>query len=144
MENAPQAIRLQKVLADRGIASRRKAEELILAGKVRVNGQVVNILGTKVDPQADRIEVEHSAVLELKASRVVLALNKPVGYATTRDEGEGRIVMELIADHPRAAALNPVGRLDRDSRGLLLFTNDGVLHYALMDPERHLDKQYLL
>jgi 23S rRNA pseudouridine2605 synthase len=137
-----QTVRLQKAIADLGLASRRKAEELITLGKVRVNGQVVSLLGTKVDPACDKIEVDASGVEGLKQNRVVIMLNKPVGFATTRDEGEGRIVTQLIADHPRAKALNPVGRLDRDSRGLLLFTDDGVLQYALMDPERHLEKEY--
>ncbi len=142
MEGAPQSIRLQKAIADRGLASRRKAEELIVAGKVKVNGQVVTELGTKVDPAKDVLVVDGLALATLKASQVVLLLNKPTGYATTRDKAEGSIVMQLISRHPQAAELNPVGRLDRDSRGLLLFTNDGLLHYALMDPARHLEKEY--
>lgn len=129
-------------MADMGLASRRASEELIRQGKVRVNGQVVTELGTRVRPGTDRISLEEGALEGLRGRRTVLLLHKPPGYATTRDEGEGRIVTQLIASHPLAAALNPVGRLDRDSRGLLLFTNDGVLHYALMDPERHLEKEY--
>ncbi len=135
-------VRLQKVLAERGLASRRGAEALIAQGLVKVNGRVVTEMGLKVDPDKDLIEVDQAG-LEAKAQDLaVLMLNKPEGIVTTRAEGEGRSVMDLVSAHPLAAQMNPVGRLDKDSCGLLLLTNDGRLQYAIVAPESHLDKEY--
>jgi pseudouridine synthase len=135
-------VRLQKAMADLGLASRRGAEELIRAGKVRVNGATVTEMGVKVDPEKDRIEVDQAALKQAAASKVVLMLNKPTGFVTTKAEGEGMNVIDLCRKHPASAELNPVGRLDKDSSGLLLLTNDGILQYAIVNPETHLEKEY--
>jgi 23S rRNA pseudouridine2605 synthase len=133
-------MRLQRHLAQGGVASRRKAEELIVAGKVRVNGKVVTELGTQIDPEKDRVEVEGQAVAA--EEKVYLVLNKPKGYVTTVDDPEGRkTVMELLpADLP--ARVVPVGRLDYYTEGVLLFTNDGDLQAGLLHPRRHVEKTY--
>ena len=135
-------VRLQKVLADQGYASRRGAEKLIADGFVRVNGEVVKTMGIKVDPKIDRVEVDPRAVQKIEKAKVVLMLNKPIGFVTTRSEGEGMTVIDLVRKHPHVSELNPVGRLDKDSCGLLLLTNDGVLQYAIVNPETHLEKEY--
>jgi len=130
-------IRLQKVLADRGVASRRKAEDLIGAGKVRVNGEVVRTLGTKVDPAA-RIDVD-GAVTKSVAVRHV-ALYKPVGVVSTaRDERGRATVVDLVAGPGR---LYPVGRLDADSEGLLLLTNDGAWANHVLHPRYGHEREY--
>ena len=116
------ALRLQAFLARAGVASRRKAEDLIREGRVRVNGKVA-VLGQKVGPE-DLVEVDGKRV-ELPQKRLVLALHKPKGYTTTRhDPHARRTVFDLL---PKIPGLHPVGRLDRDSEGLLLLTNDGAL-----------------
>jgi 23S rRNA pseudouridine2605 synthase len=137
-------IRLQKVLASRGLASRRGAEDLIAQGLVKVNGVVVTAMGVMVDPGLDLVEVDAGALKKREAQKTVVMLHKPQGYVTSKDRREGRIVMSLVADHPLVQDLNPVGRLDKDSTGLLLLTNDGILHYSLMDPEKHSPKEYLV
>ncbi len=134
--------RLQKVLAARGLASRRGAEQLILDGWVQVNGVVVREMGTKVDPDQDRIEVDAERLAQKKETTRWVVLHKPTGVVTTRGEGEGPNVMSLLQGEPANADLWPVGRLDKDSSGLLLLCNDGVLGYALMDPATHLEKEY--
>jgi pseudouridine synthase len=134
--------RLQKVLAGRGLASRRGAEKLIADGLVKVNGVKVTDMGVKVDPDADKIEVDEGGLSQVTASRKVLMLHKPVGVVTTRGDGEGESVMNLVRGYALAAEMNPVGRLDKDSSGLLLLTNDGVLGYAIVNPETHLEKEY--
>jgi 23S rRNA pseudouridine2605 synthase len=136
-------VRLQKVLAERGLASRRGAEKLILDGLVKVNGTVVREMGVKVDPDLDRIEVDRKGVAKAEQAKVVVMLNKPVGFTTTKSEGEGMTVIDLVRRHPQFKELNPVGRLDKDSAGLLLLTNDGLLQYAIVNPETHLEKEYL-
>jgi pseudouridine synthase len=136
--------RLQKILADRGFASRRGAEKLIVDGLVKVNGVVVREMGSKADPATDAIDVDTRTLQKLEKSLVVLMLNKPVGFTTTKSEGEGMTVIDLVRRHPKSAELNPVGRLDKDSAGLLLLTNDGLLQYAIVDPQSHLEKEYLV
>jgi pseudouridine synthase len=133
--------RLQKVLASRGFASRRGAEQLITDGLVKVNGIVVTTLGTKVE-ETDRIEVDEGGLKKRSAALAWLALHKPVNVVTTRSSSEGKSVMDLIAGHAQAKSMNPVGRLDKDSSGLLLLTNDGVLGYAIVNPQTHLEKEY--
>lgn len=129
-------MRLQAYLARAGIGSRRKAEDLIRQGRVRVNGAVAR-LGQEVGPQ-DRVEVDGKPI-ELPR-RVVLALHKPKGYTTTRSDPHAeRTVYELL---PRIPGLHPVGRLDRDSEGLLLFTNDGELTFRLTHPRHGVRKVY--
>ncbi|WP_411676651.1 pseudouridine synthase [Caproicibacter sp.] len=132
-------IRLQKLLSEAGVASRRKAEELILAGKVRVNGVVAEI-GGRADPGRDRITVDGKP-LETKVERVYLMLHKPRGYITTMsDEMDRKCVAELVRDVPERVF--PVGRLDRESEGLLLMTNDGEFANSMMHPSHHVPKVY--
>lgn len=132
--------RLQKVLAHAGIASRRRCEELILAGAVRVNGRTVTALGTRVDPDRDVIEVHGRRI---RAERpVYILLYKPAGYVSTVDDPQGRPkVTDLVRKIPQR--LYPVGRLDYDTEGLLLLTNDGELAYRLTHPRFHVPKTYL-
>jgi pseudouridine synthase len=131
--------RLQKVLAEAGVASRRKAEEMILAGEVKVDGHVVAELGTKVDPASAVIEVNNRRVrLERKT---YILLNKPRGYISDRDEtGEHKSALDLA---PQAERLFAAGRLDLDSEGLLLLTNDGDLTLRLTHPRYEHEKEYL-
>jgi 23S rRNA pseudouridine2605 synthase len=133
-------VRLQRFLAQAGVASRRKAETLITDGRVRVNGRVVTELGTKVDPVRDEVVVGGRS---LKAEEpVYLLLNKPKGYVTTVSDPEGRpTVMELVRKAD-GARVYPVGRLDFNTEGLLVLTNDGDLAHALMHPKREVRKTY--
>ncbi len=131
-------IRLQKVLADRGVASRRHAGELIAAGRVRVEGEVVRELGTKVPPDA-RIEVDGRGVAAAQRIRYV-ALHKPAGIVSSARAERGRSsVTDLIGAHER---LYPVGRLDVDSEGLVLLTNDGEWAERVMHPRYGHDREY--
>lgn len=131
-------MRLNQFLARAGIASRRGADELIAEGKVLVNGQVA-VVGLEVDPEKDKIEIGRRGV-RLEEGTVYLMLNKPRGYTTTvQDRFAGRTVMTLLPKTPR---IFPIGRLDRDSEGLLLFTNDGDFANALMHPRYHVAKTY--
>ena len=131
--------RLQKILAERGIASRRKAEELIAGGKVKVNGRPAS-LGDKADPRHDRITVSGKAIAAAEEKRYIL-LHKPRGYITTmRDERGRKCVEELVRDAGVRAF--PVGRLDRESEGMLLLTNDGDFANAIMHPSAHVEKHY--
>ena len=136
------AERLQKIIAAAGISSRRQAEELITAGRVSVNGQLVTELGTKADPQHDHIRV-NGKLLRGSERHVYLALNKPKGYVTTAHDPEGRsTVMDLVPGI--RARVYPVGRLDYASEGLLLLTNDGELAHRLMKAASHVPKTYLV
>lgn len=135
-------VRLQKFLARCGVASRRACEELIATGRVSVNGAVVTELGTKVDPAADRVAVDGTEV-SLPNEAVVLALNKPVGFLTTMDDPQGRETVASLVPTGRYPGLFPVGRLDGDTSGLLLFTNNGELGNNLIHPRKHVEKTYL-
>ncbi len=131
--------RLQKFLSECSVASRRKAEELIRQGRVRVNGRVAQI-GDKVDPKKDDVTVNGKKVTVVKQKYYIM-LNKPRGYVTTMSDELGRkCVRELVEDV--GAAVYPVGRLDRDSEGLLLLTNDGEFANAVMHPRKHVPKTY--
>lgn len=131
--------RLQKILSSRGVASRRKAEEMILGGKVTVNGVTAN-LGEAADPEADVILVEGKP-LPAANDNVYILLNKPRGYVTTLSDEKGRPnAAQLVADC--GTRVYPVGRLDMDSEGLLLFTNDGAFANALMHPKHEVKKTY--
>lgn len=131
-------MRLQKFLSQGGVCSRRQGETFIVNGRVRVNGQVVTALGTKVDPARDRIELDGRSVA-LTEQRTYIALNKPKGYVTSCRHAGEQVVMELI-DLPQR--LFPVGRLDKDSIGLLLLTDDGQLHHRLSHPGFDHEKEY--
>lgn len=132
-------VRLQKYLSDCGVASRRKSEELIEQGKVRVNGKVASI-GEKIDPKHDTITVSGKKIVRQKTHTYIM-LHKPRGFITTMsDEMDRKCVAQLIQDVP--ARVYPVGRLDRDSEGLLLFTNDGAFANAMTHPSKHVPKTY--
>lgn len=136
----PEGERLQKVLARVGVGSRRRCEELIEAGSVRVNGQVA-ALGRRVDPQTDLIEVDGVAI-GVHPDAVYYLLNKPVGVITTSEDPHGRpTVLDALPAEPR---VHPVGRLDADTEGLLLLTNDGELTHRLTHPSFGVDKEYLV
>lgn len=135
----PQGERLQKVLATRGWGSRRVCEELIAEGRVTVDGEVA-VLGRRVDPEVDRIEVD-GVPIGAKPGLVYYLLNKPRGVVTTASDPQGRpTVVELVPDEPR---VYPVGRLDVDTEGLLLLTNDGDLAQRLTHPSHGVEKEYL-
>lgn len=133
--------RLQKILAAAGIASRRACEAVILEGRVQVNGVTVTELGTRANPYRDEITVDFVPIH--REEQVHIIMNKPKGYVTTVKDDEGRpTVMALI--HGVNARVYPVGRLDFNSEGLLLLTNDGLLAKRLTDPENHVPKVYLV
>lgn len=132
-------IRLQKFLSEAGIASRRKAEEMIKNGSVKVNGVVAQI-GDSVDPKRDTVVVKGKKVKKANVHRYIL-LNKPRGYVTTTDDELGRkCVLELVTDVKER--IYPVGRLDRISEGALIMTNDGAFANAMMHPSKHVPKTY--
>ena len=134
--------RLQKIISAAGVASRRKAEELISAGHVQVNGTVVTELGTKADPEVDHVRV-NGKLLQGAQRHVYVLLNKPKGYVTTMKDPEGRpTVMDLM--HGVKGRVYPVGRLDYASEGLLLLTNDGDLAHRLMKAASHVPKTYVV
>jgi 23S rRNA pseudouridine2605 synthase len=136
------AERLQKIIAAAGVASRRKAEELIASGRVLVNGQVVTELGTKADPEQDHIRVD-GKLLRGRERCSYIVLNKPKGYVTTVSDPEHRpTVMDLIRGVK--GRVYPVGRLDWASEGLLLLTNDGELANALMKASSNVPKTYVV
>ncbi len=140
-EQNPNQQRLQKIIAAAGIASRRKAEELITGGRVQVNGQIVTELGTKADPATDHIRVDGKLLQGPERPRYFV-VNKPKGYVTTASDPEGRpTVMALIKGGERVF---PVGRLDYSSEGLLLMTNDGDLANALTRAAARIEKTYLV
>ncbi|SHJ75671.1 23S rRNA pseudouridine2605 synthase [Desulfatibacillum alkenivorans DSM 16219] len=130
--------RLQKYLAHAGVCSRRHAEELISQGKVAVNGEIVTQMGVKIDPDQDEIAVNGKKV-EPKESRTYIMLNKPAGYLTTCKQPGRKIVLDLI-DLPQR--LFPIGRLDNNSTGLLLLTDDGRIHHRLSHPSFDHEKEY--
>ena len=132
-------MRIQKLLSERGVASRRKAEEMILAGRVLVNGQPCK-LGDSADPERDAIQIDGMPLPE-KTGRVYILLHKPRGFVTTLSDDRGRrTVAELVADC--GCRVYPVGRLDYDSEGLLLLTDDGEFANRLMHPAHQVDKVY--
>lgn len=134
-------VRLQKLLAQSGVASRRKCEELMLAGAVDVDGEIVTRLGTKVDPRVAVIHVEGKRLPPI-SEHVYLALNKPRGVVSTMSDPEGRRTLsDLVTDHP--ARLFHVGRLDTDTDGLLLLTNDGEFAHRMAHPSYGMAKTYV-
>ena len=133
--------RLQKALARAGVASRRHAEDLIRAGRVRVNGQTVSELGTRVDPEVDEILLDGRAITR-RAGATYVALHKPRGYLTTAHDPEGRPTVMSLA--PPVPGLFPVGRLDAESEGLLLLTTDGEWAQRVSHPRFGCAKEYLV
>lgn len=132
--------RLQKYLANNGIASRRKAEEYILQGKVKVNGKVVTELGTKINPNKDVIEFQNRKV-ELKTKNIYVLLNKPINYVTTvSDQFNRNTVIELVKGAGRK--LLPVGRLHMYTSGALILTNDGDFIFRVTHPKHEVEKTY--
>jgi pseudouridine synthase len=131
-------MRLQKFLSAAGVCSRRKGEEYIKAGRVAVNGQIAAELGTKIDPDRDLVQVDGKSV---KSSQpyVYIALNKPQDYVTSCSHPGEKVVIGLV-DIPQR--IYPIGRLDKDSTGLLLLTNDGRLHHRLSHPSFDHEKEY--
>lgn len=131
--------RLQKYLANSGVASRRKCEELILQGKVEVNGKAVIELGTKINPEKDIVKFDGKEVKQAK-KMVYILLNKPIGYVTTADDQFGRdTVLDLVKIRERIV---PVGRLDMYTSGALILTNDGDFVYKVTHPKHEIEKTY--
>lgn len=132
--------RLQKFLAQNGIASRRKCEEYILQGKVKVNGNVVTQLGTQIDPEKDEVKFLNELVKNTNTKHIYILLNKPIGYVTTvQDQFNRETVMDLIDIKER---LVPVGRLDMYTSGALILTNDGDFVYKITHPKHEITKTY--
>lgn len=135
-------VRLQKVLAQAGVASRRASEQMIADGRVSVDGTVVRNQGVRVDPATQVIHVDGERLILDETKHIVLAVNKPIGTVSTMSDPEGRpTIADLIADYPER--LYHVGRLDIDTSGLLLLTNDGELAHRLTSPRYHVEKEYL-
>ena len=132
-------IRLQKYLSENGVASRRKSEELIADGKVKVNGRIASI-GDRINPKKDTVTVSGKKVV-VKKGKYYVMLHKPRGFITTMNDELGRkCVSQLVSDYPER--IYPVGRLDKDSEGLLILTNDGEFSNALTHPAKHVPKTY--
>lgn len=133
-------VRLNKYLAEQGIASRREADRLIADGQISVNGIQVTEMGVKVDPEKDKVTVSDQ-VVERREHLIYMALNKPLGYVTSvkPTAAEPQVVMELIHSDER---VYPIGRLDKETTGLLLFTNDGTLTHKLIHPSSESEKEY--
>ncbi len=133
-------IRLQKFLADKGIASRRKCEELIEEGKVKVNGQVVTKLGTKINPKTHIVEFNGERISASKKEYTYIILNKPIDYVTTvKDQFNRKTVLDLVKINKR---LVPVGRLDMYTSGAIILTDDGDFVYKVTHPKHEIDKTY--
>ena len=131
--------RLQKYLANCGVASRRKCEEYILQGKVKVNGEIVTELGKKINPDQDQIQFENK-IIKKKNKKIYILLNKPIGYVTTADDQFGRdTVLNLVKVKERIV---PVGRLDMYTSGALILTNDGDFVYKVTHPKHEINKTY--
>jgi len=131
-------IRLQKFLSQAQIASRRKSEELIKNNRIKINGRIVNELGVKVDPENDCVEYD-GKLIKLNSDKIYIALNKPIGYISSTSDKQGKSVLNLIKTEQK---LYPVGRLDKDSSGLLLLTNDGDFAYKITQSKFDCEKEY--
>lgn len=134
--------RLQKILARAGHGSRRAAELLITAGRVRVNGAVVIDLGVRADAAVDRIELD-GAQITIPTGKLYLAMNKPAGVLTTITDPEGRRTVMQLLPEGLPPHVFPIGRLDRDTEGLLIFTNDGEFAHRMAHPRYEIDKEYV-
>ena len=134
-------VRLQKFLAEQGIASRRKCEEYILQGKVKVNNEVIKVLGTKINPEKDKIFFNDKEVVPSVNKYIYILLNKPIGYVTTAKDQFGRdTVLDLLKDIKERIV--PVGRLDMYTSGALILTNDGEFIYHITHPKHEVTKTY--
>ncbi|MGN1299123.1 MAG: pseudouridine synthase [Candidatus Scatovivens sp.] len=134
-------IRVQKFLSEAGICSRRKAEELILEGKIKVNGKIIYELGTKINPDIDVIEFNNKIVNKIKSKHLYILLNKPIGYVTTvKDQFNRPTVMDLITVERRVL---PVGRLDMYTSGALILTDDGEFINKVTHPRHQINKSYI-
>ncbi|MEP7338395.1 MAG: pseudouridine synthase [Acidobacteriota bacterium] len=133
--------RLQKIIATAGIASRRKAEELIQAGVVAVNGKTVTELGTKADPEKDHIKVR-GKLINVKQEKVYILLNKPIGYLTSRSDPQKRQLVTDLVGPSYASKVHPVGRLDLNTEGLILLTNDGEFTNLIAHASHNVPKVY--
>lgn len=135
-----QEIRLQKFLAESGLASRRKCEELIENGKVKVNGEIVTRLGTKINPDADVVEYNNRKIKPSKDEHTYILLNKPIDYVTTvKDQFDRKTVLDLVKTNKR---LVPVGRLDMYTSGAIILTDDGDFVYKVTHPKHEIKKTY--
>jgi len=133
-------LRLQKYLSEQGICSRRQAEKLIVEGKIFVNGEPQTVLGSKIDPEIDKVSI-NNIVIKQRKNLIYIAINKPVGIVTSCHQPGSRTIVDLMDMKER---LYPVGRLDKDSSGLLLMTNDGILAYRLSHPKFKHEKEYVV
>ncbi len=133
-------LRLQKYLSEQGICSRRQAEKLIVEGKIFVNGEPQTVLGTKIDPETDKVSV-NNVVIKQRSNLIYIAINKPVGIVTSCHQPDSKTIVELLNIKER---VYPVGRLDKESSGLLLMTNDGILAYRLSHPKFKHEKEYVV
>ncbi len=131
-------MRLQKLLSNAGFCSRRKGEEYIQNGQVAVNDSIVTELGTKIDPAIDQVEVDGTPI-QINRNLVYIVLNKPKGYVTSCSQPDEKTVLDIVDISQR---IYPIGRLDKDSTGLLLLTNDGGLHHRLSHPSFDHEKEY--
>jgi 23S rRNA pseudouridine2605 synthase len=135
--------RLNKFLALSGLGSRRKVEQLITDGRIRVNGTIIKNLATSIDTDTDKVTIDGKIINAAEKYQYII-LNKPVGYITTLSDDRGRkTVMDLIPEKYKRIGVFPVGRLDKDTEGLLLFTNDGALGERLNRPAYHVTKVYI-
>ena len=133
-------VRLQKFIANCGFCSRRKAEELIIQGKVRVNNEIVKQLGSKVNPAIDKVEI-NGKLIKMQQKNIYILLNKPIGYVTTvKDQFNRPTVLDLIKDVKQKVL--PVGRLDMYTSGALILTNDGDFIYEVTHPKHEIEKTY--
>ena len=135
-------MRLQKYLARSGCGGRRRCEAFIAEGRVSVNGAIVTEMGTQVDPERDKVALD-GVVVTLPDDEVVIALNKPVGCYTTMKDQKGRLCVADLLPMDAHPSLYHIGRLDRDTTGILLFTTDGQLGQRLLHPSKHVDKEYI-
>jgi len=133
-------IRIQKYLSEQGICSRRQAEKLIVEGKISVNGKTQTVLGAKIDPETDKVYVNNEVIRQRK-NLIYIAINKPVGVVTSCFQPGSKTIVELVKLRER---IYPVGRLDKESSGLLFLTNDGILAYRLSHPKFKHEKEYVV
>ena len=132
--------RLQKFIANQGICSRRKAEEYITSGRIKVNGNIIMELGTKIDPNKDIVEVDGKKISNIAGKKVYILLNKPIGYVTTtRDQFNRNTVLDLVNVKEKVL---PVGRLDMYTSGAIILSNDGDFIYKITHPKYEIEKTY--